>query len=122
MEDGQFYTPAANWAVANGVISGVETDNGKEFQPNTPVSREMVCTILARYLKAADGQSTAKLDAMPDAASVSSWATNSVAWALNNGVINGFNDNGTLLVAPQMTLTREMSAQIVANASYNNLL
>ena len=59
---------------------------------------------------------------MPDAASVSSWATNSVAWALNNGVINGFNDNGTLLVAPQMTLTREMSAQIVANASYNNLL
>ena len=122
VEDGQFYTPAANWAVANGVISGVDTDNGKEFQPNTPVSREMVCTILARYLKAADGQSTAKLDAMPDAASVSSWATNSVAWALNNGIINGFNDNGTLLVAPQMTLTREMSAQIVANASYNNLL
>ena len=122
VEGGQFYTPAANWAVANGVISGVDTANGKEFQPNTPVSREMVCTILARYMKAADDQPTAKLNAMPDAASVSDWATNSVAWALNNGVINGYNDNGTLKVEPQMTLTREMAAQIVANASYKNML
>ena len=122
VEGGQFYTPAANWAVANGVISGVDTANGKEFQPNTSVSREMVCTILARYMKAADDQPTAKLNAMPDAASVSSWAANSVAWALNNGVINGYNDNGTLKVEPQMTLTREMAAQIVANASYKNML
>lgn len=122
VEDGQFYTAAANWAVANGVISGVDTANGKEFQPNTPVSREMVCTILARYMKAADDQPTAKLNAMPDAASVSSWAANSVAWALNTGVINGYNDNGTLKVEPQMTLTREMAAQIVANASYKNML
>lgn len=119
VEDGQFYTAAANWAVANGVIQGVDD---AAFEPNTPVSREMVCTILARYMKAADGQSTAKLNSMPDAASVSDWAMNSVAWALNNGVINGYNDNGTLLVAPQMTLTREMAAQIVANASYKNML
>ena len=122
VEDGQFYTAATNWAVANGVISGVDTANGKEFQPYTPVSREMVCTILARYMKAADDQPTAKLNSMPNAASVSDWATNSVAWALNNGVINGYNDNGTLKVEPQMTLTREMAAQIVANASYKNML
>ena len=119
VEDGQFYTAAANWAVANGVIQGVDD---AAFKPNTPVSREMVCTILARYMKAADGQSTAKLNSMPDAASVSDWAANSVAWALNTGVINGYNDNGTLKVEPQMTLTREMAAQIVANASYKNML
>lgn len=119
VEDGQFYTAAANWAVANGVIQGVDD---AAFEPNTPVSREMVCTILARYMKAADGQSTAKLNSMPDAASVSDWAANSVAWALNTGVINGYNDNGTLKVEPQMTLTREMAAQIVANASYKNML
>ncbi len=119
VEDGKFYTPAANWAVANGVIKGV---NDTDFQPYEPVTREMMCTILARYLKAGEGQPTAKLDALPDAAGVSTWATNSVAWALNEGVVNGVDHDGVRYVEAGTPVTREMAAQVIANASYNELL
>lgn len=122
VEDGQFYTPAANWAVANGIISGVDTESGKEFQPYTPVSREMMCTILARYMKASEGQSTAKLDSLPDAADVSPWATNSVAWALNNEVIHGVDIDGVNYVQAATPVTREMAAQVIANLSYNDMI
>ena len=46
VEDGKFYTAAANWAVANKIITGVE------FQPNTPANRQTMCVILSRYFKA----------------------------------------------------------------------
>lgn len=120
VEDGQFYTPAANWAVANGIIKGV---NDTDFQPYEPVTREMMCTILARYMKAdLDNQSTVKLNALPDASEVSTWATASVAWALNNGIINGVDIDGARYVKAATPVTREMAAQVIANASFNNML
>ena len=83
----------------------------------------MMCTILARYMKAdLDNQSMAKLNALPDASGVSSWATSSVAWALNNEVIHGVDIDGVNYVQASTSVTREMAAQVIANASFNNML
>ena len=47
--DGTYYTAAANWAVANGYITGIERPDGTfDFAADTPVSFEQMITILAR--------------------------------------------------------------------------
>ena len=117
VEDGKFYTPAANWAVAEGIISGVD---GKEFQPNTPCDRQTMCVILSRLFKAVN-PSMDKLNAMPDAEGVAVWATEGVAWALNEGVISGVDVEGTRYIQADTVLSRAMAAQVVANSCYNGL-
>lgn len=117
VEDGQFYTPAANWAVAEGIITGVD---GKEFQPNTPCDRQTMCVILSR-LFGAENPSMDKLNAMPDAEGVAVWATEGVAWALNEGVISGVDVEGTRYIQADTVLSRAMAAQVVANSCYNGL-
>lgn len=117
VEDGKFYTPAANWAVAEGIITGVD---GKEFQPNTPCDRQTMCVILSRLFKA-ENPSMDKLNAMPDAEGVAVWATEGVAWALNEGVISGVDVDGTRYIQADTILSRAMAAQVVANSCYSGL-
>ena len=117
VEDGKFYTPAANWAVAEGIITGVD---GKEFQPNTPCDRQTMCVILSRLFKA-ENPSMDKLNAMPDAEGVAVWATEGVAWALNEGVISGVDVEGTRYIQAETVLSRAMAAQVVANSCYSGL-
>lgn len=117
VEDGKFYTPAANWAVAEGIITGVD---GKEFQPNTPCDRQTMCVILSR-LFGAENPSMDKLNSMPDAEGVSDWAIDGVAWALNEGVISGVDVDGTRYIQADTILSRAMAAQVVANSCYNGL-
>lgn len=117
VEDGKFYTPAANWAVAEGIITGVD---GKEFQPNTPCDRQTMCVILSR-LFGAENPSMDKLNSMPDAEGVAVWATEGVAWALNEGVISGVDVDGTRYIQADTVLSRAMAAQVVANSCYSGL-
>ena len=51
--DDQWYTGAANWAVANEIINGADKGDHREFCPNDPVTVEQLATILANY--AAEG-------------------------------------------------------------------
>ena len=118
VEDGMFYTPAANWAYENGIITGVD---GIEFQPNTAVDRQTMCTILSRYMKA-ESPSLDKLNAMPDASDIEPWAVEGVAWALNEGVISGVDVDGTRYVQAYTATSRAMAAQVIANSCYNDLL
>lgn len=117
VEDGQFYTAAANWAVSNEIITGV---GGTAFEPNTTVDRQTMCTILSRYLKASS-PSHDYLNSMPDADGVAEWATDGVAWALNEGVISGVDIDGTRYIEATTSVTREMAAQVIANSFYNGV-
>mgnify|MGYP006908113904 CR=1 FL=1 len=95
--------------------------DGVEFQPNTPVDRQTMCVILSRYLKAKN-PSMDKLNSMPDAEGVAEWATEGVAWALNEGVISGVDVDGTRYIQADTILSRAMAAQVIANSCYNDLL
>ena len=95
--------------------------DGVEFQPNTPVDRQTMCVILSRYLKAKN-PSMDKLNSMPDAEGVAEWATEGVAWALNEGVISGADVDGTRYIQADTILSRAMAAQVIANSCYNDLL
>ena len=62
------------------------------------------------------GASRAKLEAMPDAQSVPEWAADSIAWCLNEGVVNGVDESGTRYVEPASIVDRATMAQIMVNA------
>ena len=47
VEDGKFYTVAANWAVANKIITGVDVDCTCYVQADTILSRAMAAQVIA---------------------------------------------------------------------------
>lgn len=125
VENGAWYTAAANWAVDAGVISGIEQADGSvSFGPNLSITREQLAIIIARYVGAdLAAVDTSKFEALPDHGSTSSWATNEMAWAVDTGLINGSqNSDGTRSLSPQGAVTREQAAMILMNAYSSEIL
>ena len=107
--DGQWYTNAVIWAAENGIIKGVNTTT---FAPNDQITREQIATILFRYAKAEKVEG--KLAGFPDAEKVSDYAADAMAWAVEQGLINGISESdGKTYLAPQETATRAQIAVIL---------
>ena len=83
----QWYADAVYWAREEGVAGGVSDER---FDPNGAITREMFVTMLYRY--AGEPESSAALS-FADAASVSLWAQDAVAWAAGLGVVSGRDGN-----------------------------
>jgi hypothetical protein len=96
-----WYSAAVDWGIANGV-----TDGGNL---NDSVSREQIVTMLWRY--AGQPQGGASLDGVPDAAGISPWAVDAFKWAVETGIISGYEDKS---VKPQNSAIRaEVAAMIM---------
>ena len=107
--DGQWYTNAVIWAAENGIAKGVNTTT---FAPNDQITREQIATILFRYAKAEKVEG--KLAGFPDAGKVSDYAADAMAWAVEQGLINGISESdGKTYLAPQETATRAQIAVIL---------
>ena len=106
--DGAYYTPAVNWCYRNGILTGYGT--GTNFGVGDPITREMVATVLCRSTGQEGGD--AINGDFPDKANVSSWATSSMAWAVDSGIVHG--NNGML--EPQRAITRAEMATMLLNA------
>ena len=91
---------AREWAVSNGVSDGTD--------PNGLVTREQFATMLHRY--AGEPEASGVLDAFTDAASVSGWAREAMAWAVENGIVTGVT---ATTLAPQGTATRAQAAAML---------
>ena len=106
VEAGTWYTDAVAWAAANGIVS--ET----EFAPGKDITREQLATILFRYAEAKgyDVSARADLSAYTDADQIQSYAAESVAWAVAEGLIQGFEDN---TLRPAGNATRAQIATIL---------
>ena len=115
VEDNCFYTAAANWAVENGVVDGVETAGGRAFQPDRAVTFEEAVAMIAKYAKAADGDASA-LEKFADAGAVSTWARGTMAWAAQAGLVNGEPTDEGLMLRPGSDIMRERAAGVLANA------
>ena len=94
-----WYEKGMNWAKAKGVSDGTN--------PNADITREQLVTMLYRY--AGTPAANGSLSDFSDAASVSSYATNAMQWAVANGIVNG--SNGKL--NPQNNATRAEVAAIL---------
>lgn len=115
VSDGMFYSKAVIWAYDNGVITGYE--NGS-FGPADPVTREQMATMLYRYAKQLGintNNNGAKMNSFPDAASVSSFATDAMAWVIDKELITG--DQGK--INPQGLANRAQCAVIMMRFFFN---
>ena len=106
---GTWYTDAVAWAAENGIVNGVSET---EFAPGKDITREQLATILFRYAEAKgyDVSARADLSAYPDANQIQSYAAESVAWAVAEGLIQGFEDN---TLRPAGNATRAQIATIL---------
>ena len=109
VEADTWYTDAVAWAAANGIVNGVSET---EFAPGKDITREQLATILFRYAEAKgyDVSARADLSAYPDADQIQSYAAESVAWAVAEGLIQGFEDN---TLRPAGNATRAQIATIL---------
>lgn len=106
---GQWYSPYVAWASSQGIVTG--TGNG-QFSPNTPVTREQMAAMIARYVEASgihlpDADNPAS--SFKDASSVSSWARDGLELMRRTGILSGYAD-GTF--GPKKTATRAEAATI----------
>ena len=109
VEAGTWYTDAVVWAAENGIVNGT-TD--ATFAPGEDITREQLVTVLYRYAesKGYDVSASADLSGYPDADQIQSYAAESVAWAVAEGLIQGFEDN---TLRPAGNATRAQIATIL---------
>lgn len=118
--DGMYYTAAANWAVANGYITGIDNLDGTfDFAADKPVNFEQMITILSRITATPDevAASRGDLSTFVDGDMASSWSRNPLAWAHDLGLVEGYNDpdRGKLL-CPGENVERQRAATVLARA------
>ena len=105
--DGQFYTAAANWAVANKVITGIVREDGSlDFAADEDVTFEQLVTILARVGATPDEVAAAgsDLSSFLDGSDASAWSAPSLKWAADKGLVEGYDTaSGKLLSSPART-------------------
>lgn len=101
MEPGADYETAALWAREQGIVLGM----GAGLAPDGALTREMLAVLLRRDAAALglDAAVSAPLDAFPDGAETSEWASEAMQWAVGTGLLLGKTD-GTL--GPQGETTR----------------
>ena len=102
VSSGSWYKAAVDYAVANGLMNG--TGNHK-FEPNTPMSRAMLVTVLWRY----EGEILEGTNSFTDVRN-GQWYTEAVAWAAYNGIVGGVGNNR---FDPDGKITREQLATIL---------
>ncbi len=104
--EGTWYTNAVLWASQQGIINGY---GNSLFGTNDPVTREQIVTILWRM---AGSPAVETGERFADQDAISDFAVTAVAWAKQNGVVNGKDGNR---FDPKGNATRAEVAVILAN-------
>ena len=94
-----WYEAGRQWAMENGISDGTNMDN--------PLTREQLATMLWRY---AGEPAASSLSGYADAAGVSDWAAQAMAWCVEQGIIGG---TTATTLSPQTQATRAQVATIL---------
>jgi len=104
------YAQSALWAGEQGVIQG----SGGKFRPEDVLTREQLVTILHRFVKDGAAGSGDALAGYTDAGTVSPWAGDAMAWAVDRKLIQGKTPS---TLNPKDTVTRAELAVIGLRAA-----
>ena len=113
VKESDYFAKPVAWAKQNGIVMGV---SATEFAPNRKVSRQDAITIFRRYYvtyMGRDGQASITLDAFDDANQVADYAYGPVAWAVQEGIIDGDVTPDGLYLTPREDLTRAQAARMM---------
>ena len=97
-----WFASGVQFAAEQGLFTGVSAN---EFAPYIPMTRAMLVTVLWRYAGSPAGWENPFTDVLNG-----SWFTQAVAWAAENGIVNGVGNNK---FEPDSNITREQMAAIL---------
>ena len=108
-----YYKDAVNWAAQAGIVSGVSAD---AFGPGGNITREQLAAMVYRYAGTTEVVSAdfTVLDGYSDAAGISPYAREAMAWCVENGIISGV---GNRMLLPKSNATRAQVASILQRFS-----
>ncbi|MDM8246591.1 leucine-rich repeat protein [Collinsella tanakaei] len=117
----EWYSVAVNWAVETGIMNGYE---GGSFGIGDALTREQFAIIIANAAKADTSTANLKvLNRYPDGDRISSWAKTAMAWAIENGIVNGVElRDGTRELRATETMTRAQMAAMMVSAIESGIL
>lgn len=114
---GSWYADAVNWAVSQGIAKGFPgaSTGAPYFAPDQSLTREQLITMLHNFAKSqgksVTGTGTGSgYGTYTDAKAVSSWAAESMTWAVNEKLISGKSGNR---LDPKGQATRAEAAAIL---------
>lgn len=129
VKGGEWYTAGVNWAVENGVINGYADEQGNRFAfgPDDPVTFEQLITVLANCSAKSEDlpsaqESSKVLSSFKDGQSVSAWAQANMAWAVENGLVSGYDEPDGQYLCPGEEVARERVAVILMRAFQSGIL
>ena len=104
---GDWYATAVNWAASAGVVSGTGDGN---FSPNAAITREQLAAMLMNYSAWKGEDVSARADLSTYSDQPSTWATETMSWAVAEGLISGVTADQ---LQPQASATRAQVAAIL---------
>lgn len=114
--DYDYHVAPVAWAYEVGVVKGrTETI----FDPHASVTRQELVTMLHRL--AGFPETSFSLESFEDASSVDDYAKTAIAWAVEQGIIEGSLDNGKTRLLPRDPASREQIAAILMRYDQNIL-
>ena len=111
VEDDDWYTEAVRWAASEGIVNGVSETS---FAPDEAITREQLATMLHRYAEGKGYEAPSggmAIREFKDYEEISSWALQSMHWAVDSGLINGKGDD---ILDPTGTATRAEVSKILS--------
>ena len=102
-----WYATAVNWAASAGVVSGTGDGN---FSPNAAITREQLAAMLMNYSARKGEDVSARADLSTYSDQPSTWATETMSWAVAEGLISGVTADQ---LQPQASATRAQVAAIL---------
>lgn len=110
-----WYDDAVAWANSKHIMYGYQEGR---FFPDDPITREQLSLILFNYAKLYhyDTLDRSDLSSFADGDTTSSWAEQSMSWAVASGLISGREGN---MLSPRSSASRAEIAQIMTNFCLN---
>ena len=112
VKEGDWFAPAVQWALENGVAAGRNSDY---FYPLDEITREEAVTLLFKYAKLIGVEvygSDSPMWVMGDGIEAAEWAYEPFNWALSNNIIAGI-ENG--YIHPKELAARAQMAAVFSN-------
>jgi len=110
VSDNRWYSKAVTWAAENRIALGV---GNNRFAPDAEISREQAVTLLFRFVQFNHNDVSAPcgigVDFL-DFGDVSSWAVESMRWAVHNSLMRGVDGR----LNPNEVMTRAEAAVLLA--------
>lgn len=102
-----WYAKAVAWAAEQGLVNGMGDGT---FAPETPISRQHLCSIMARYLRKQGLEPETAVQAFADDSLMEDTSREDIYFCAGLGLVNGVGDN---LFDPQSNATRGETAKIL---------